>query len=200
MTIEELYKILLNDKPSEELKNKEKELFVLIPELVICKGFDQKNDWHIYDVYEHTLHVVDNVENDDILRMSALFHDIGKPSTYTEDENKIGHFYNHWNESVSIFNRYKDKFDLTDEEIKLIINSIYYHDINLDKITKEELEILIERIGIENMDLLFNLKRADLLAQSKEFHNLLININNQEQNPCNRPFGYEREQRKQCLI
>ena len=42
MTIEELYKILLNDKPSEELKNKEKELFVLIPELGICKGFDQK--------------------------------------------------------------------------------------------------------------------------------------------------------------
>ena len=47
--------------------------------------------------------------------------------------------------------------------------------------SKEELEILIEKIGIENIDLLFNLKRADLLAQSPEFHNLLTNINIQEQ-------------------
>ena len=181
MNYEELLNILLSDNVYEQIKEHEQDIFLLIPELKKCKGFNQNNKWHIYDVYEHILHVVSGVDKNKCVRIAAFFHDIGKPSTYTEDENKIGHFYNHWNESVSIFNRYKDKFDLTDEEIKLIINLIYYHDINLDKITKEELEILIERICIENIDLLFNLKRADLLAQSKEFHNLLININNQEQ-------------------
>ena len=63
----------------------------------------------------------------------------------------------------------------------MILSLIYYHDIILDKISQKEHEILIEKIGIENIDLLFNLKRADLLAQSPEFHGLLININNQEE-------------------
>ena len=57
MSIEELYNILLNEKPSEKLKNKEQELFKLIPEMEKCKNFNQNNEWHIYDVYEHILQV-----------------------------------------------------------------------------------------------------------------------------------------------
>ena len=81
----ELFKILLSDKPSDRIKNNEKEIFEFIPELKDCKGFNQNNDWHVYDVYEHILHVVDYVEEDLILRLTALFHDIGKPLSYTED-------------------------------------------------------------------------------------------------------------------
>lgn len=181
MNYEELLKILFSKNVYEQLKEHEEEIFRLIPELKVCKGFNQNNKWHIYDVYEHILHVVSGVDNDKCLRVAALFHDIGKPLTYTEDENKIGHFYNHWNESVRIFEKYQDKFQLSSSEIKLVLSLIYYHDINIDKMSKEELEILIEKIGIENIDLLFNLKRADLLAQSPEFHSLLTNINLQEQ-------------------
>lgn len=181
MNFEELLKLLLSNNAYDKLRKHEEEIFILIPELKVCKGFNQNNKWHIYDVYEHILHVVSGVDNDKCLRLAALFHDLGKPLTYTEDENKTGHFYNHWNESVKIFKKYQNMFRLTDKEIKLIIYLIYYHDINIDKITREELELLIEKIGIENMDLLFNLKRADLLAQSPEFHCLLTNINNQEQ-------------------
>ena len=181
MSYEELLKILFSKNVYEQLKEHEEEIFRLIPELKVCKGFKQNNKWHIYDVYEHILHVVSGVDNDKCLRVAALFHDTGKPLTYTEDENKIGHFYNHWNESVRIFKKYQDKFQLSSSEIKLVISLIYYHDINIDKMSKEELEILIEKIGIKNIDLLFNLKRADLLAQSPEFHSLLTNINLQEQ-------------------
>lgn len=181
MNYDELLKILLFKNVYEQIKEHEKEIFELIPELKVCKGFNQNNKWHIYDVYEHTLHVVSGVDNDKCLRLAALFHDIGKPLTYTEDENKKGHFYNHWNESVRIFKQYQDRFHLSELEIELITSLIYYHDINLEKMTKEELELLIEKIGIENIELLFCLKRADLLAQSPEFHGLLTNINNQEQ-------------------
>ena len=45
----------------------------------------------------------------------------------------------------------------------------------------EEINNMINNIGIENIELLFSLKRADLKAQSPEFHDLLSNINNQEQ-------------------
>ena len=181
MKYSEILKILLSDDVYNILKQKESELFELIPELEVCKGFEQNNNWHIYDVYEHILYVVSGVDSDVCLRLSALFNDIGKPLTYTEDSDGIGHFYNHWNKSVEIFKKYQDKFELSNEEISLIVNLIFYHDINIDKMNVEEIDLMISTIGIENIELLFALKQSDLLAQSPEYHYLLTNINNQEQ-------------------
>ena len=86
----------MSNKPSKKLLASEQKLFKLIPELEKCKSFKQNNDWHIYDVYEHILHVVDYVPNNISIRLAALFHDIGKPASYKEDEFGIGHFYGHW--------------------------------------------------------------------------------------------------------
>ena len=104
-----------------------------------------------------------------------------KPKTYTEDESGIGHFYNHWNESVKIFKKYQDKFNLSEEEILLITNLIFYHDINIEKLSIEELTKMINYLGPENIKLLFSLKKADLLAQNPEYHYLLENIKQQEE-------------------
>ena len=175
-----LTEILLSNNVYNILKQNEKEIFKLIPELEICKGFNQNNKWHIYDVYEHILHVVSGVDCNIYLRLSALFHDIGKPLVYTEDEDKIGHFFNHWNKSIEIFQKYQDKFGLSQEEINIIISLIFYHDINIEKMSMEEKQIMINLIGIANIEYLFELKKADLLAQSSKYHYLLVNINNQE--------------------
>ena len=91
--IEGLYNLLLSEEPSDNIKKHEKEVFDLIPKLKNCKSFDQNNDWHIYDVYEHILHVVDYVSPNLIMRLAALFHDIGKPLSYTEDKNGIRRFW-----------------------------------------------------------------------------------------------------------
>lgn len=181
----DLTEILLSDNTYNNLKHHEEEIFKLIPELKVCKGFNQNNRWHIYDVYEHILHVVSEVDSNIYLRLSALFHDIGKPSVYTEDTNGIGHFYNHWNKSIEIFSKYQEKFGLTQEEINLIINLIFYHDIDVDKLSDEEKNKMINVIGIDKIDYLFDLKRADLLAQSPDYHYLLSNINIQKQNIVN---------------
>ncbi len=181
MTYNKLLEILLSSDVYDKLKQNEEEIFVLIPELKVCKGFAQNSKWHIYDVYEHILHVVSEVDNNIYLRLSALFHDIGKPSTYTQDNNGDGHFYNHWNKSIDIFEKYKDKFGLTNKDLSLITSLIFYHDINIDKMTDEEIKNMITEIGISNIKLLFSLKKADLLAQSPKFHSQLININQQEQ-------------------
>ena len=61
MSLEELFDILLKENASDILRIKEEELFALIPELRTCKDFNQNSDWHIYDVFEHILHVIDNV-------------------------------------------------------------------------------------------------------------------------------------------
>lgn len=181
MSYNDLLDLLLYDDVYTILKQNEEKLFELIPELKNCKGFEQNNKWHIYDVYEHILHVVSGIEPNVYLRLSALFHDIGKPLTYTEDVNGVGHFYNHWIESIQIFEKYQSKFDLSKEEESLIANLIFYHDINIEKMDAKEINKMIRIIGSKNIELLFSLKRADLLAQSPVYHGLLANINKQEQ-------------------
>lgn len=181
MNFKILLDVLISEDVYNKIKNNESELFDLIPELKECHGFDQKNRWHIYDVYEHILHVVAGVRSNKCLRIAALFHDMGKPLSYSEDENMVGHFYNHWNKSVDIFKKYQNMFELSFDEGLLIENLIFYHDLNIEKVSVEKLREIINDIGVENINLLFELKRADLLAQSPEFHSLISNINSQEQ-------------------
>ena len=134
MSFKELCNILLSDKPSDNIRVREKELFSLIPELKICKGFNQNSEWHIYDVYEHILHVIDNFSPDILLRLAALFHDIGKPYSYKEDENGIGHFYGHWEVSQKIFNEFASKYNIDKNISDIVSNLIYYHDMNISKL------------------------------------------------------------------
>lgn len=178
--LEFLIEILSNDKPSELIKRNEEKIFELIPELFVCKGFNQNNIWHIYDVYEHILHVVDGVDNNLILRMVALFHDVGKPFVYTEDENGIGHFYNHWNKSKEIFLEFIGGCAINKYFINIVSNLILYHDLNIDKLNDEEIVDLINILGKDGIDMLFNLKQSDLLAQNSEFHYLLDNYREQK--------------------
>jgi tRNA nucleotidyltransferase (CCA-adding enzyme) len=178
----DLFTILLSDNPSIIIKKNEELIFELIPELKECKNFKQNNPWHIYDVYEHILHVVDNVPNNITIRLAALFHDIGKPKVYIEDENGVGHFYNHWIISKEIFLRFALKNNLDDKLTKSVANLIYYHDINIDKITLEQLSEIIDAFDEKEINLLFQLKRADLLAQNEKFHYLLDDYKLQETN------------------
>lgn len=180
MDINGLIDILLKEKPSESIRRQEKEIFEIIPELSLCKNFNQNNYWHIYDVYEHILHVVDGVPNHIILRMSALFHDIGKPFVYQEDENGVGHFYGHWDKSKEIFDSFARKYNLEEKWINKVSNLILYHDLNIDKTSEEDLAKLVNLFDREDIILLFQLKRSDLLAQNEEYHGLLTDYDRQE--------------------
>jgi tRNA nucleotidyltransferase (CCA-adding enzyme) len=193
LNINELFEILLCDSPSVIIRNKEESVFELIPELKKCKNFNQNSPWHIFDVYEHILHVIDNVPNNIIVRLAALFHDIGKPEVYIEDENGVGHFFNHWIVSKEIFERFAITNNLDDELKKIVSNLIYYHDINIGKLNNEQLEQLLETFNEKEINLLFQLKRADLLAQNEKFSYLLDDYKKQEKNLIIRRRLNERE-------
>ena len=169
MTIEELYNILLCDRPSSILIDREKELFCLIPELEKCKGFQQNSDWHIYDVYEHILHVVDNTPSNLIIRLAALFHDIGKPYSYKEDDLGVGHFYGHWETSQRLFLEFANKYNIDKNICNRVSELIYYHDINISSIDDDKLKEVLNNFDNEGIIQLFELKRADLLAQNEKY-------------------------------
>ena len=161
----ELVEILLSENPSEQLRERKEELALLMPEFKESFGFDQKTIWHPYDVFEHTLRVIDGVnsENSLCLRLAALFHDVGKP--YIKDPRGPGHFFGHWDKSKEIFIRYKDNFYLGFSEFGLICDLIEYHDLDINEKT---IDRFMKTFSEEEMDQLFILKRADILAQNEK--------------------------------
>lgn len=182
MKIEELYEILLSEKPSELIKRNEDAIFLMIPELKICKGFDQKNIWHVYDVYEHILHVVDEVDSDLTLRLSALFHDIGKPVSYVEDSSGVGHFPFHWVESLKIFDNFASNYKIDPVIVSDVRKLINFHDINITKIDGKRLDDFLNAFNTNDLvRKLYNLKRADLKSQNKQFHYMLSLYDDWEQ-------------------
>lgn len=180
MNIDNLFTIILSDNPGDKMLENEDLIFGMIPELKNCKGFNQNNPWHTYDVYEHILHVVSGVPNSLILRLAALFHDIGKPNVYFEDENGIGHFTGHWNKSQKIFEDFAMKYQLEDKLQENVSLLILYHDKNLEDLDDEENLFIIKQFDINGIEDLFQFKKADLLAQSDKYRYLLNEYNNQK--------------------
>lgn len=105
-------------------------LETLLPEVHACIGIPQPAKWHVYDVYNHLLYAMDRIpwKKQVYLRVAALFHDIGKPGTFTNTDGVI-HFYGHQqvgaDMAVGIFDRLRlhsvEGIDFpTDRVIKLI--------------------------------------------------------------------------------
>ena len=199
MDIDILITILLDDKASSILRKNEESLFSFIPELRLSKGFDQHNIWHSYDVLEHIYHVVDNVDSTIPLRLAALFHDVGKPYTFTIDENDCGHFYNHWEVSRDIFLKFVDNKNINSRIKNLVSNLILYHDMNLSKINKDRLSMICNTFNDQEIEMLFELKKADLLAQNKSFHYLLDDYRKQEEYILGGHYFYEEKCRNTSI-
>jgi len=161
---DELCKILMSDSPSYGIRLLQETglLQFIIPELCECVGFEQMNPHHNKDVFEHILEVVDNTPKILNVRLSALLHDIGKPKTFTLDENNCGHFYQHHvigaDMTEEILKRLK--FDnKTIENVKILVK---YHMDRYETIRTNNTKKFINRVGIENLNDLFELQIADI--------------------------------------
>ena len=70
----------------------------IIPEFASSIGFDQKNKHHYLTVDEHVFKAVQHAVKrsaSPMARLAVLLHDIGKPKTFSVDEEGQGHFYEH---------------------------------------------------------------------------------------------------------
>src|ERR671910_1797573 len=80
---EEFEKILTSDNVAAGLRTLVRLGLMpyILPEFMETLNVEQEAEFHHKDVFEHTLIVVQNVENTPVLRKAAFFHDIGKPRT-----------------------------------------------------------------------------------------------------------------------
>lgn len=169
----ELCKILMNKYCGMWVFRYYPEVFrQIIPELGEMMGFLQNNPHHLYDVWEHTLAcMVSEIsysykESDLIVRLAVLLHDVGKPYCYTEDKNRVGHFYGHAKISAEIaediLTRLRFSNDVKDKVVELIAN----HDVTFTP-TPRAVKRLLNKLGEEQLRRLFLLRNLDMCGQAR---------------------------------
>jgi poly(A) polymerase len=126
----------------------------IVPEFMKTVEVEQEAEFHHKDVFEHTLIVVQNVENTPILRKAAFFHDIGKPRTLvyehrctycgakstkkTPDEGECEvcggrtiprkiHFYGHENVGAAIARRAMKRLAYPKDDIDAVAHLVAHH-------------------------------------------------------------------------
>lgn len=175
---EELNTILLSEKPSRGISM----LFQLgiikyvIPEIMTMAVFSQFNQHHDKDVLGHTLDVLDHVPAKLHLRLAALFHDCGKPGTFTVDRNGIGHFYGHELRSSEITETILERLKYDKKTTKKVLALISNHMVSTDMKNELKLKKLIQKLGKENINDLFELKTADFISKPESGNTRLFEI------------------------
>lgn len=164
---DELCKILISENPSKglEILRDTKLLEVILPEINALYNFSSKCTNHNRNVFTHTLKVIDNTKNDLLLRLSALFHDVGKLNTLTPLNN--GTFYGfpgHCLEGSIMVKKILSRLRFDNNTIKVVSKLIEHHLVLNATVmpTKYEVKMLLNEVGVDNINLLFALQRADI--------------------------------------
>jgi tRNA nucleotidyltransferase (CCA-adding enzyme) len=161
---DEMVKVLISGSPARGFRLLEETglLRHFLPELHQCYGFDQHNPHHIHDVFEHIMTVLDATPAKLPIRLAALLHDIGKPPTFSLGENGIGHFYSHQLESYDLAKKILARLKFDNQMIEVVSILIKEHMSRYESPRKSTLKKLMNRVGVENIEDLIELQKADV--------------------------------------
>jgi tRNA nucleotidyltransferase (CCA-adding enzyme) len=138
-------------------------LKVILPELQNCVGVDQPGGYHKYDVFEHTMHIMDTCDSRLSLRMAGLFHDITKPIAKRLVEGGAT-FYGHEGTGAKVAASVLKRLRYSNDFIKQVTTLVERHMFTTD-VTPKGLRRLVRRVGVDLIFDLLDLRRADVVAQ-----------------------------------
>ncbi|MDE7014124.1 MAG: CCA tRNA nucleotidyltransferase [Kineothrix sp.] len=137
----------------------------ILPEFDWCMETAQNHPHHCYTVGEHILHSLKEVKGDKVLRLAMLFHDIGKPETKTTDENGRDHFHGHSAAGEGIARQALRRLRFDNDTVYKVCRLVLYHDYPVEMKAKS-VRRAVHKIGEDIFPYLFDIKRADIFAQS----------------------------------
>lgn len=163
---EELNKLLEKaEKPSGgfQLMHETGLLAEVLPELEDCVGVEQPGGYHRYDVFEHTLRVIDACPPVLHVRMAALFHDINKPQ-HRRLTDTGATFYGHETSgsrtALRVLKRLRYPRDFARDVAMLVERHMF-----TTAVTDKGMRRLVRRVGQELIFDLLDLRRADVVGQ-----------------------------------
>ena len=155
---------------------------IVLPEFDRMMETPQKNSFHALSVGEHTIESLLHVEADPILRLTMLFHDMGKPDCLRLDNDGTTHFKQHAIVGADITRSALRGLKFDNYTIDNVTALVRYHDSMRDcvaarqtppVVNKRALRRLVSNIGRERFPLLMEVNLADNLAKTefaKETH------------------------------
>jgi len=155
----ELGKLLGAPRPSVGLRLAQEAglLAVISPELAAERGISQ-NKVPGEDLWDHTLRAVDAAPADrPVVRLAALVHDIGKPSTLSD-----GRFHHHDVVGARLADGLLRRLRYPRTAAEEVTHLVRHHMFTVDPgATDAAVRRFIKRIGRADLDALFALRRAD---------------------------------------
>lgn len=162
---------------------------VVLPEFDVMMETDQRNPYHIYNVGLHSIKAVEWVGTHGnsseqealtgkkillrtdfspkeiaVLKWTMLLHDVEKPGCKTVTE-EGDHFYGHPEKGADTAKKILRRLKFDNETIDLVTRLIRWHDYRFG-LTPQGMRRAINKIGMDIMDLLFEVKAADIMAKN----------------------------------
>ncbi len=164
---DELARIILSDAPAEgiDMLHQTGLLNYIIPELEKGVGVKQ-NRHHIYTIYKHSILSLKHCPSPKLeVRLAALLHDIAKPQT-KRGEGEYATFYNHDHIGARVAEKILSRLKFSNNviaKVKLLVdNHMFYY--NPDEVGASSVRKLIQKVGLENMKDLIDLRISDRLG------------------------------------
>ncbi|HDZ85699.1 MAG TPA: HDIG domain-containing protein [Candidatus Moranbacteria bacterium] len=178
---DELVKMILSDNPAStrgnatstrggpangiDMLHKAGLLDYIIPELKKGVGMAQ-NRHHIHTIYKHGILSLKFCPSKKLeVRLASLFHDIAKPQT-KRGHGELATFYNHDHVGARVAEKILKRLRFSNEiikKVKLLVDShMFYY--NPDEVGESSVRKLIQKVGLENMKDLIDLRIADRLG------------------------------------
>lgn len=163
----ELVKLLISEHPK-----KVRELYqmgisrVILPELDQVMELEQNNPYHCYTVGEHTIHMLQEIRADKVLRVTALLHDLGKPECHVRDSKGEDHFNGHAEAGARMAKKILRRLKFDNDTIRRSENLIRYHAYHL-KQDKTVVRKAINQVGKTAFSDLLEIMEADTKAKSE---------------------------------
>lgn len=167
----ELLKLLCGKNVFDVLMKYRSVIGVFMPELTLEFDFKQFGKKHGYDVWEHTVHTVANIEADPILRLTMLLHDTGKPATHAIGENGDSTFKNHAAVGGVIAENILRRLKFSKEYINKVSFLVSVHDKEVPE-TRAEVKEYIRDLGEEDFIRLMKIRRADKSGLAKDYRDI----------------------------
>ncbi|HAH61753.1 MAG TPA: polynucleotide adenylyltransferase [Treponema sp.] len=182
---DEFTKMLASDRPSVALKMMEETgiMNMFLPEFSPCRGCEQKDvrGFHEFDVLDHLFYACDGAPKDNlVVRLAALFHDIGKPAVKRTEHTEAGDvntFYNHEQKSAAVtetvLTRLRYPTKIVNDVVHLVKEHMFHYESSWSDAAVRR---FIVRVGTGYMDDLFDLRLADMYGM----HRLAVRVHDSE--------------------
>ena len=142
---------------------------LFVPELKDMIGFNQNNPYHVYDVFDHTIHAIENCESKDlIVRLAVFFHDFGKPHSYQDGEDGYRHFKGHGKVSADITDSIMKRLRFDNETRNDVVELVYYHDATFE-VGKKYVKRWLNKIGEKQFRRLLDVRKSDIKGQKPNY-------------------------------